>query len=430
MTEQALPPVAERADAPDGRRGPTTLLRENTAFRNLWLANVVSLLGSQVSLVALPLTAVIVLDAGPAQMGYLTALITLPNLIFALHFGAWIDRRGHRRQTMIVADIGRAALLATIPLAYAFDALTLPQLYVVGFLGGTLGVLFNIGFSTVFAAAVPRERLVEANQIASGTMALSYAGGSSLGGAMVQILSAPVALVGDALSFLVSAFFLRRVDIVEPPTEEATEGHISGGIRFIRETPIMLASLASTATINLFTFAFYALFFLYTTRSLEVGPGVLGLVVATGAIGGVIGAVLAGAASRRIGVGRTFLFGSFLFPAALTLVPAAAGPRPLVLAMLFTAQLLSGIGLMLQDISANSISLAIVPDRLRSRVEGAYMVVNYGVRPLGALAGGLLATAIGMQGTLWIATTCAVAGAVFLVASPVPSLHDLPDQLT
>jgi MFS family permease len=425
VSNQSLPAAVP---VPDER--PRPLIRESAAFRNFWAANMVSLLGSQISLVAVPLTAVLVLNAGPAQMGYLTAAITAPTLIFGLHFGAWVDRRGRRRQAMMAADIGRAALLATIPIAYWLDVLTLTQLYVVGFLAGTLGVLFHVAFSSLLGAIVPRDRMVEANQVVHGTIALSYMGGTSLGGVLVQILRAPVAVLFDALSFLASAFFLRRVDVAEPPTEEATTGHLAGGIRFIRRTPIMLASLASMATINLFTFAFFALFILYMTRSLDIRPGLLGLVLATGAIGGVIGAIGAGRLSGRIGIGPTFLLGSFLFPAPLLLVPAAFGPRPLVLTMLFFAQFLSGIGLMLQDISGNSISLALIPDRLRSRVEGAYMVVNYGVRPLGALLGGWLGSAIGLQGTLWIVATCAIAGSLVLLPSPIPRLRELPDQLT
>ncbi len=429
MTDDALSVPAPAADA-GGGGGGGSILRISAAFRNFWLAHLISLVGSQISLVALPLVAVLVLNAHAAQMGYLTAAITAPTLFFGLHFGALVDRLGHRRQAMMAADIGRAALLASIPIAYAFDVLTIAQLYVVGFLGGTLSVLFSVAYSPLLAALVPRERVVEANQIVHGTIAFSYMGGSSLGGALVQALSAPVAVVFDAVSFLGSAFFLRRVKVEEPATEKAESGHLSGGIRFIRQTPIMLASLASMATINLFTFGFFALFILYLTRSLHVSPSTIGLAIAVGAVGGVIGAVGAGPLSKRIGIGRTFLLGSFLFPAPLVLVPAASGPRPLVLAMLFVAEFLSGIGLMMQDISGNSITQTLIPDRLRSRVQGAYMVVNYGARPIGALLAGWLGSAIGLQGTLFIFTSCAIAGSVLLLPSPIPRLRELPEQLT
>ena len=430
MSENALtPPLPDTLPAeaaPSTRRRP--LVAESPLFRNFWLAHLVSLVGSQISLVALPLTAVLILHARAAQMGYLTAAITVPTLLFSLHFGAWVDRRGRRRQTMMAADIGRAFLLGSIPLAYALGVLTLAQLYVVGLLAGTLSVLFSVSYPSVLAAIVPRERVVEANQTVHGTIALSYVGGASIGGALVQVISAPLVVVCDALSFLGSAFFLRRVEFRDPPTETAERGHIRAGAAFIRRTPIMLASVASMATINLFTFAFFALFILYLTRSLGVSPGTIGLVMAVGALGGILGAVGAGAISRRIGVGVTFLAGSFLFPAPLLLVAGASGPRPLLLAMLFVAEFLSGLGLMMQDVSGNSITLALIPDRLRSRVQGAYMVVNYGVRPLGALLGGLLGSTIGLRPTLFIVICCAIGGSVVLLASPIPRLRELPDQ--
>ncbi len=404
------------------------LLRDNVRFRRFWAGQSISLVGDQVSLIALPLAAVIVLDAGPAQMGYLTAAALVPNLLFSLHFGAWVDRRGRRRQTMIAADTGRAALLATIPVAYAFDALTIEQLYAVAFLTGTLSVLFFVSYSTLFTSIVPRGEYVEANQILHGSRALSFVGGPSLGGLLVQVFSAPVALITDAASFLLSALFLGRVDAEEPPTEQAESGHLVAGARFIWREPLLRASLAATATINLFNFVFFAIFVLYATRTLDVRPGTLGLVLGAGALGGVVGSLVTGRVARRIGIGPALVVGCFLFPTPLLLVPAAGGPKPLVLACLFLAELGSGLGVMILDISAGSIFQALVPDRLRSRFSGAYMVVNYGVRPLGGLLGGLLGTTIGLRETLWIATIGAIAGGLFLLRSPIPRLLALPQQ--
>jgi MFS family permease len=404
------------------------LLRENVVLRRFWLAQGISLVGDQVGAIALPLAAVLVLDVGPAQMGYLTAALLAPNLLFALHLGAWVDRRGRRRQAMIVADVGRAALVGTIPLAYVLDALTIEQLYVVAFLSGTLSVLFFVSYSTLFVSIVPRERYVEANQLLHGTRALSYVGGPSLGGFLVQLFSAPVALIADGLSFLASAFFLGRIDPVEPPTEPAEKGHLVSGARFIWRQPILRAELAATATINLFNFVFFALFVLYATRALEVRPGTLGLVLGAGAVGGVVGSVVTGRIARRIGIGPTLVVGCFLFPAPLLLIPAAGGPKAVVLAMLFLAEFGSGVGVMMLDISAGSINQSLVPDRLRARFSGAFMVVNYGVRPLGGLLGGLLGSTIGLRPTLWIATGGAIAGVLFLLPSPAPALRELPEQ--
>jgi MFS family permease len=408
------------------RRLVPPLLRESLEFRRFFTGETVSLVGDQIGAIALPLVAVLALDATPAQMGYLTAAALAPNLFFSLHAGAWVDRRGRRRRTMIAADLGRAALVATIPLAYAFGAVTFPHLYAVAFLMGTLSVLFFVSYSTLFVSIVSRERYIEANSLLHGSRALSFVAGPSIGGLLVEILRAPFALVADALSFLVSALFLGRISPTEPPTEQPARGHVVAGIRFVLGSPIMRAALAATATINFFNFVFFALFILYATRELDVRPGTLGLILGAGAVGGVIGSLVTGRVSRGIGVGPAFLVGCVLFPAPLVLVPLAEGPKPVVLALLFLAEFGSGLGVMILDISGASISAALVPDRLRARVSGAYMVVNYGVRPLGALTGGALGTAIGLRPTLWIATVGAIGGALWLLPSPIPRLRALP----
>ena len=390
------------------------LLRENRVFRRFWLGETISLFGDQVSMIALPLVAVLVLDANAAQMGYLIAAELVPNLLFALHAGAWVDRRGRRRQTMIATDLGRAAAVGTIPLAYGLDVLTIQQLYVVAFLVGSLSVLFNVSYASLFVSIVPREEYVSANSLLAGSRAFSFVAGPSIGGVLVQLVKAPFALLVDAVSYLFSASYLGSISPEEPPTEPAERGHVMAGIRFVLGNPTMRASLLATATINLFNFIFFALFILYAVRSLHVRPGTLGLVL--------------GAGGRRIGIGPAFLLGCILFPVPLLLVPLAGGPKPLVLAMLFLAEFGSGLGVMILDISAASIFAALVPHRLRSRVSGAYTVVNYGVRPVGSLIGGFLGSTIGLRPALWIAATGAIAGFLWLLPSPLPAMRDLPES--
>jgi MFS family permease len=402
------------------------VLLEHPQFARFWLGQTISLFGDQITFIALPLVGVLVLHAGAAEMGYLTAAGWAPYLFFALHAGAWVDRRGRRRRTMIAADLGRAVLLATVPVAYALDVLTIGQLYAVAFAAGTLSVLFFVSYNTLFVSVVPRERYVEANSALHGSRALSFVGGPSLGGFLVQLLTAPFTLVADAVSFLASAFFLVRISPEEPPTEEPARGHLLGGARYIVRSSIVRASLAAAATINFFNFVFWALFILYATRSLHVRPAVLGLVLGVGAFGGVLGSVVTGRLSRRFGVGWAAVAGAVLFPAPLVLVPLAGGPHPLVLAMLFLAEFGSGLGVVILDISFGSIQQAVIPDRLRARVAGAFMLVNFGVRPLGSLVGGALGSALGLRPTLWIAALGAIAGFVWLLPSPIPRLRELP----
>jgi MFS family permease len=404
------------------------LLRENRDFRRYWTGQTISLFGDQITELAVPLAGVLILHAGPAQMGYLTAANLAPYLLFSLHAGAWVDRRGRRRQVMIAADLGRALLLASVPVAYLLDMLALGQLYVVAFLTGTLSMLFFVSQSALFVALIPREQYVAANSLIHGSRAFSFVAGPSTAGGLVQALTAPYALVVDACSFLASVFFLRRINPVEPPTSAGEEGQVVAGARFIVRSPIVRAGLGATATINFFNFAFFALFILYATRYLHVRPGLLGVVLGAGAVGGLIGAAVTGRLGRRIGIGPAFLVGCVLFPVPIMLVPLAGGPHALVLVMLFLAEFGSGLGVVILDISGASIFAAVVPDRLRARVSGAYLLVNYGVRPLGALFGGVLGSAIGVRSTLWVATAGAVAGFLWLLPSPIPRLHELPAE--
>jgi MFS family permease len=404
------------------------LLRENADFRRYFIGQSVSLLGDQVSLIALPLTAVLVLHASAWQMGALTTAYLLPNLLLSLHAGVWVDRRGRRRETMLAADLARALLTASIPIAYGLGHLTWSQLYVVAFLLGSASVFFQVAYSGFFQALVPRERYVEANSLLHGSRGFSFLAGTSLGGVLVQLLRGPYALAVDAGSFLWSAAFLRRIDSVELPGAARDSGGATSGLRWIGANPIIRAQLLAAASLNLFNFMFFALFVLYATRTLGVSPATLGLILGSAASGTLVASYLTGRIARRIGVGPASIVGFFLFPAPLILVPAASGPHWLVVAFLFTAEFLSGVGLMLLDILTGTITAGVVPTQIRSRVSGAFQVVNYGVRPVGTVLGGALGTAIGVRPTLWIATVGALTGLLWLLPSPIRTLRDVPEQ--
>ena len=413
-----------RAGAARGRRSGLgsrvpALLRERT-FRRYWGAQTISMFGDQVSSLALPLTAVLALHARAAQMGYLTAAVWLPSLLFAVHAGLWADRLGRRRVLMIAADVGRAALLVSVPVCYLLHVLTLAQLYAVAFGAGTLSTLFTVCDGSVSVAIMPDDQYVEGTSLVYGSRALSFVGGPSLGGLLVQALSAPFAIAADALSFLGSAFFLHRIKPAEAPAAGGGRGELSAGARFILGSPIVRAALIAAAVINFFEFVFAALFVLYATRTLHVRPGLLGLVLGAGAVGGVLGSLMTRRLARRIGIGWALVAGAVMFPAPLVLVPLAGGPTAVVLGLLFAAEFGSGFGVMMLDISIGSIFAVVIPAELRSRVSGAFQAVNYGTRPLGALAGGVLGTLIGLRPTLWLAAIGGVSGFLWLLPSPLP----------
>jgi predicted MFS family arabinose efflux permease len=408
---------------------PPPLLRQ-PEFLKLWAAQSISQLGDQITLLALPLVAVLTLDASAAQMGFLVAAELMPHLLFSLFAGVWIERSRRRRRLMIVADLGRALLLASVPLAAAFDVLSFPQLYLVAFAVGTFAVMFDISWPTLFVAVVPRRDVVDANSKMSLSRALSFVVGPSAAGFLVQALTAPVTLLVDAFSFLGSALFLTRLRAQEPPVEEdgnGVLGSLRDGLRFVLRDELIRSDLACAATVNLFNFVFYAIFVLYATRELEVAPGTLGVALGAGAVGGIIGALIAPRLERVIGIGRSVVLGSVLFPAPLILVPIASGSELQLGLMLGAAEFFSAVGVMIFDVSAASMAFLRIPDRIRARAAGSFRFVNYGVRPLGALLGGALGTALGLQTTLWIGVLGALLGVVWLFFSPIPRLREVAE---
>jgi predicted MFS family arabinose efflux permease len=271
---------------------------------------------------------------------------------------------------------------------------------------------------------VPRRRYVEATQLLYGSRSLAFAAGPGLAGTLTQAISAPAALLVDAGSYVVSALSLRGVRAEEPPPADDAGG-IRAGLRFIRDDRCTRDLLGATATVNLFNLAFLALFVLYLTRSLHVTPAALGAILAAAAVGGLVGAVVAGPVSARIGVGPACALGCALFPAPLLLVPLAGGSTAAVAGVLVVVELLSGAGVVLLDVSVGALRAALVPDEVRSRVSGAYQCVNFGVRPLGSLLGGVLGATIGLRPTLALTAAGATCSVAWLLRSPVLALRRL-----
>jgi MFS family permease len=416
---------------PEAAPEPPPLLRQ-PEFMKLWAAQSISQLGDQITLLALPLVAVLTLHASAAQMGFLVAAELMPHLLFSLFAGVWIERVQRRRRLMIVADLGRAVLLGSIPLAAALDMLTFPQLYGVAFCVGTFAVMFDISWSTLFITVVPRRDVVDANSKLSLSRSLSFVLGPSIAGFLVQLLTAPATLLLDAFSYLGSALFLRRIRSQEPPIEEDGRESVLRSLRtgfsFVLRDEYIRPELLCVATINLFNFVFHAIFVLYATRELGVSPGLLGLVLGAGAVGGIVGALVAVRLERLVGLGPAFTIGSVLFPLPLVLIPLASGSETTIVIMLGVAEFFCSVGVMILDVNAGSLMLFRTPDRLRSRMSGTFRFVNMGIRPIGALIGGGLGTAIGLHTTLWIGVLGALAGVIFLVFSPIPRLREAPAE--
>jgi MFS family permease len=409
------------------RRLVPALLTEPT-FRRYWSGQTISMFGDQITSIALPLTAVLALHARAAEMGYLTGAIWLPSLLFAMHAGVWADRFGRRRVLMMAADLGRAALLTSVPVCYGLHVLTFVQLYAVAFGAGALSILFTVCDSAVSVAVTPGGRFVESNSLVYASRAFSFVGGPSLGGLLVQLLTAPFAMLADALSFLGSAFFLGRIRPTEPAADPGGKGSLTAGARFIARSPIVRASLVSASIVNFFDFLFITLYPLYAIRTLHVRPGVLGAILGAGAVGGVLGSLATKRLSGRIGIGWTYAIGIVGFPAPIVLWPLAGGSHLVVIGMLFAGEFLSGFGLMLLDISIGAIFAVVIPGELRSRVAGAFQAVNYGTRPAGAAVAGALGSLIGLRPTLFVAAAGGATAFLFLLPTPLPRFRMPPPE--
>jgi MFS family permease len=397
----------------------------NREFQKLWTGDLISQFGDRVSELALPLIAVATLAATPSQVGLLTAAIWAPNLLGVLA-GTWVDRRPHRRSIMVAADLLRAAAMFSLPVAYWFGMITLPQLFVVALLSGAGQTLSMAAYQSFFVTLVPRSSYVEANSKLNISRSASFSIGPAIGGYLIQLLSAPVAVIFDAFSFLASAAFLSFIP--SAPVEVApSSGGIKAGVRYVFRHPYLRAALACVTTLNFFTFIAQALAILFASRTLGLPAGVIGLAFGLGAIGGLLGALLAPRLGQRYGVGRLVLIGSILFPAPIAVMALATGPHWLEATIVAAGEALSAAGVMIFDINLNSVQTAVTADHMRSRVSGVFSTINYGSRPLGAVIGGLLGSWIGIRPTLLVAAVGGAMCCLWLLASPIPRIRTLSD---
>ncbi|MFF4627423.1 MFS transporter [Streptomyces griseorubiginosus] len=411
----------------------TSLWRDGR-FVRYWASSAVSQFGDRVSEVAVPLVAVTVLDASAGQVAVLTALAWAPNLL-ALVLGAWVDGRARKRRLLVLMDLVRAVVLLSLPVAHIWGHITLGQLYAVVLLGGLAGVVAGCAWQPLFTRIVPRSSYVAANSSFSAARSASFVAGPAVGGGLVQVLSAPVAVLADALSFVVSALLLGRAPVDEPApaARSGTTGlallrDAREGLLFVLRQPVLRAGLGCTTTINFFTFlAGTGMVVLFADRELRLSPGAIGLTLGIGATGSLLGALTAPWLSRRIGVGRCVAVGAVLFPAPFALAAVAGGPAWAGALLLGAAQFLVGLGVMWFDVPLNSLQAAVTPDALRSRVVGAYSTVNYGIRPLGAVVGGVLATTVGLRTTFVVVAVGGVLSVLWLLPSPVPGIRRLAD---
>ncbi len=407
-TSTEMPPTS----TPSGKRS----FFINRNFGLLWSGQTISEFGSRITREGLPLAANLVLRATPVQMGLLAATGALPVLLVSLFAGVWVDRL-RRRPLLIVADLARAVLLLSIPLVAVLRLLRIEQLYLVAALVGILTVLFEVANQSFLPGLVAYEQIVEANSKLRASSSLAEIGGPALAGVLVQAITAPLAILFDALSFLVSALFaafIRAPEAQPAPVQERQNlwREMQTGLRLLLGNPVLRAITLSTGTSNFFGGAFAALYGLFLIRELAVTPALYGVLVTFGGIGAFVGAFAASRFVRRIGLGRTLLGAMVLSGAASLLTPLAGGPREVTIAMLMASQLVGDFGREIYSINAVSLRQSIIPNHLLGRVNASVQFLSEGIWPLGAILAGLLSETIGMRYTLLIG-----AGLGFLLSS-------------
>jgi MFS family permease len=406
------------------------MLGRDGEFLKYWTASAISDVGSQITALALPLIAALTLAATPWQMGVLTAAGTAPILVVGLFAGVLVDRL-RRRPVLIAADVGRAALLLTIPLATLLGALRIELLFAVAFLVGALSLLFDVAHLAFLPSLVRREDLVDGNSKLEVTAATAQVIGPGFGGALVGFIGAPFAVVIDALSFVVSGWLIKRTRATEAerPPAAARAGvwrEIHEGLRTVFAQPILRALMACSATLNVFGRMFLAVYVLFMARDLGLGPVGIGLVLATGGLGSLAGALVGAPATRRFGFGPVLLASALGFGLTGLLVPLAVLVPRYALALVVAAEFGQWMAILVYYVAAISVRQALTPDRLQGRVNATIRFVAGSMLPVGALAGGALGGVIGLPLTLVVAELGTLLGVVWIAASPVRKLRALP----
>lgn len=431
-------PVPSRKVGPEHPpRSAEPGLWQDRDFRWFWAGETASQLGEQATRTVLPLLAVVALHCGPGRLGVLRAVEQAPILLFSLLVGAWVDRRRSRR-FLVVADLGRAAVLAAVPVAFLLGVLGMPLLLGVAFFTGFLSVCFDVAYHATLVRLVAHDRLAEGNSALEGTRSAAQIGGPALGGGLVSLLTAPVAVAGCVLFHALSALSIGRIRRAEPEPEGAA-GQSGPGIRMaerIREGLRLVAgdpALRAVGTASaFFQFSFAALmtvYLLFLPRALHLPGGAVGLVLAATGPGALVGSALSARLPARLGYGVVLVGAAALADGVMLCVPALHGFGAATICVLIAVNFLYGTFSQLVDVSANAIRQAVTPVHLQGRVVATLNVVGTGLGPLGSLLGGGLAAWCGLRPALLAAAAALTLSPIYLACSPLARLgRSLPER--
>ncbi|WP_328303162.1 MFS transporter [Streptomyces sp. NBC_00435] len=393
-------------------------------FRNLWLSHSVSLVGTHISVLAFPLVALVILGASATEVSMLASVEFLPSLLLGLPAGAWVERLP-RKAVLIVSDLARAVAMAAVPVAYALDVLTLGLLFVVAFVIGLGTLFFDVAQQSYLPALVEEEELADGNAKLEGSRSVAQLAGPGVGGFLVQIFAAPVAIAVDSLSYMASAVMVWRIRgnsaPPEPIEQMSLRKEVAVGLRFVFTHPLVRPLALCALAADLAFAAVLALQVPYAAQTLGLGSGVIGLALGIGSAGGLLGAVICGPVADRIGSGRTVVASIVVFSAGAAMLPLATG------AIGFTAGLfVVYLGVVVFNVLQVTICQKATPETLLSRMYATLRFVSWGSVPLGAALGGLLISPLGLRGVLWAAAAVCALSVLPALFSPVRTLRDEP----
>jgi len=411
-----------------------TSLWRHRDFLKLWTGQTISQLGDEVTQLAIPLVAATSLDVTAFEFGLLGVLQFLPFILLTIPAGVWVDRM-RRRPILIGANVGRALLLASIPVAFLADWLTLWQLYVVAFAVGCLEVFFDVAYQSYLPSVVERDRLVEGNAKLELSVSATSFIGPSVAGFLADIVRPAVAIFFDAVSYIGAIFFvllIRRPETQPEAHDPATGPRPSmrqeavEGLRYVLGHRYLRYIAACTGTLNLFGNIGGAILILYIVRELGLTFGTIGIVIAVGNLGVLAGALLSERVAKWIGLGPTIVWSAFL--SSFALIAVALAPRDAPVPFLIAGGFIGSVTAVIYNVNQVSLRQAITPDRMLGRMNATMRFIVWGTIPIGALVGGVLGGFIGLQATIWVGAIGAFLGFLPVLLSPVRSLREIPSS--
>ncbi|XVS67666.1 MFS transporter [Actinosynnema sp. CA-299493] len=422
--------------------GRTGSLFRQANFRNLWFGQTLSLFAAEITAGVIPLLAALTLNASVLEMGVLSAVSFLPYLVISLFAGVWLDRLP-KRPVIVAADLARGVLLLLVPLAAVLDLLSMPFLLVIAVLIGIGTVIADIGSASFLPSVVGRRDLVDGNGKLEISNNASRMAGEAVGGVLVQVLTAPFALLFNTVAYAASAVFTRRIRVdpdAAPEDDDDDEEQpdarkpdfwreVGEGLRFVFGNPIVRTLAITALLFNLFTFFIEPVFLIFITRTLALEPIYIGLILSSSGVGGVVGAMISGWVSRKLPLGTLLVVTQWLAGGASLLIPVATlVPKPAAVVLIIVMHFVDAVMVIVYNVNQRSYRSAVTPDALQGRMNASIRMIVMGVCPLGALLGGVVGNVLSATTALIIGAVGILSSGVYIASTRIRSVKEIPTE--